>query len=589
MPDQVAPTTAATTAASNLNVTPILKKVSGASIIDPVNRIEGHLRIDMEVENNVVTDAWITAGLFRGMELILEGKEPTDAAIISQRICGVCPISHAHTSCIAGEKSYGIQIPNSARIIRNLVEGSQFLHSHILWFYNLAALDYVNPLNALKANVADTLALANAVGTSVTDFAALKERLQGFANNGQLSIFSGNWFDTEDKAYVLPPELDLIGTAHYLEALEMQAVASEIAGLLGGKMPHIMSSIPGGTTFVPTEEKLDDLLFRTKRLKEWVSRTMIPDTIAIVKTLISAQGLDSVFGYGGNDGNYVAWGVFDAPDFDPKNRYLPSGTWSFGGSVADVDESLITETTVHSFYDDEGAPLNPRQGITSPMFKSEYIVEDGKHPGETAKYTWSKAPRYDGKPAEAGGLSRLLVAYNRGNKEIIDAVDGLLAALGAPGAVGALNSTMGRVGARNLETKYVADKMVDWAIELIEAIKGGDTATFQEPKQYDGEGAGFWEAPRGALYHYEKITGNKIDKYQIIIPTPWNISPRDESNVRGPMEEALIGVPVNDLKKPIYALRTVHSFDPCVACAVHISEPATGKSFNTVTSPWGVK
>lgn len=599
MPDQVTTTTEEAATANtevettaeekNLISPPNFKKVSGASIIDPVNRIEGHLRIDMEVENNVVTDAWVTGGLFRGMELILEGKEPADAAIISQRICGVCPVSHAHSACFAGEKSFGIEIPNSARIIRNLVEGSQFLHSHILWFYNLAALDYVNPLNALNADIADTQALANSVGTSVADFAAIQQRLKGFAENGQLSIFSGNWFDTEDQAYVLPPELDLIGTAHYLEALEMQAVASEISGIIGGKMPHIMSSIPGGTTFVPTEEKLDDLLFRAKRIKEWVDGTLVPDTVAIVKTLIAKQGLENVFGYGGNAGNYVAWGVFDAPDRDPNNRYLPAGTWSFGGSLADVDESLITETTVCSFYDDDGTPLNPRQGITSPLYKPEYALEDGVHPAEGTKYTWCKAPRYDGKPAEAGGLSRMLVAYNRGNKEIKSAVDGLLSALGAPGAVAALNSTMGRVGARNLETQYVAHKMVDWILELIEAIKGGDTATFQEPKQYDGEGVGMWEAPRGALYHYEKITGGKIDKYQIIIPTTWNIAPRDEKNQRGPMEEALVGVPVNDLKKPIYALRTVHSFDPCVACAVHISEPATGKTFHTVTSPWGVK
>ncbi|MDR3052892.1 MAG: nickel-dependent hydrogenase large subunit [Coriobacteriales bacterium] len=551
-------------------------QVSGQSIIDPVNRIEGHLRIDMEVENNVVTGAWVTGGAFRGMELVLQGRQPADAAYIAQRICGVCPVSHAHSACIAGEKSYGIEIPNTARIIRNIIEGAQFLHSHILWFYNLAALDYVNPLNALNADIADTLALANAAGTGVTDFGALKKRLAGFAENGQLSIFSGNWFDTEDKDYNLPPELDLIATAHYLEALEMQATASEISGIIGGKMPHIMSSLPGGTTFVPTEEKLDDILFRAIKIRDWVSNTMIPDTLAIVPFYLNG------FSYGGGVGRYIAWGVFDDPSRDPSNRYLPAGVWGFGdSSVAVPDEKLITEHTKQSFYSDSGDPVNPRDGITEPFYPEGGADRNGK-------YTWDKAPRYDGKTYEAGGLSRLLVAYNKGVPEIKEGIDGLLEALGHAGEVEILKSTMGRTGARNIETLYIANKMVEWVNELIEALKGGDSTTFVQPETTTGEGAGMWEAPRGALYHYMKVTNNVIDKYQIIIPSTWNISPRDEAGL-GPMEQALVGVPVNDLEKPIHALRTVHSFDPCTACAVHISEPATGKKFSTVTNPWGVK
>jgi len=555
---------------------PIFAKVNGQSIIDPVNRIEGHLRIDMEVKDNVVTDAWVSGGLFRGMELVLQGRQPADAAYISQRICGVCPVSHAHASCIASEKSYGIEIPNTARIIRNIIEGAQFLHSHILWFYNLAALDYVNPLDALNADISDTVALADLVGTTQADFAGLQKRLTGFAANGQLSLFSGNWFDTEDKAYVLPPELNLIATAHYLEALEMQATASEISGIIGGKMPHIMSSLPGGTTFVPTEEKLDDILFRAKKLQNWVATTMLPDTLAIAPFYMD------VFGYGGNKGNYLAWGVFDDPSSDPSNRYLPAGIWRFGdSSVAVPDEELITEHTLNSFYADDGTPVNPRQGITEPLYPEGGATRDGK-------YTWDKAPRYDGEPFEAGGLSRLLVAYNKGVPEIKESIDGLLAALGVPGQAEVLNSTMGRTGSRNLETHYIANKMVEWVEELIAALTSGDSSTFVEPKQDTGEGSGMWEAPRGALYHYEKVVNNKIEKYQIIIPSTWNISPRDNAG-HGPMEESLIGVPVNDLEKPIHALRTVHSFDPCVACAVHITEPATGKKFSTVTSPWGVK
>ena len=242
------------------------------SVIDPITRIEGHMRCEMEVEGGKVVDAWVSGGSFRGMEKVVEHRAPEDAAQIVQRICGVCPVSHSHASTIAAEKSYGITIPNNARIIRNLIEGAQFLHSHILWFYNLAALDYVNPLNALTADIADTYALAQAAGTSMnSDFAQVQERLKKFAANGQLSIFSGNWFDAEDgTAYTMPPELDLICTAHYLEALKMQARSSEVAGLLGGKMPHVMTIIPGGTAFVPTAQKLDDLWAMVNEIYDWV-------------------------------------------------------------------------------------------------------------------------------------------------------------------------------------------------------------------------------------------------------------------------------------------------------------------------------
>lgn len=609
MADEVT-TTAATPGETGQQAKPNVppgRKPSGSSIIDPVNRIEGHLRIDMVVEDGFVTKSWVSGGLFRGMELVLKNRRSADASYITQRICGVCPVSHSHAACIAAEKSYGADdsfyksLPNAGRILRNILEGAQFLHSHILWFYNLAALDYVNPLNALTADVADTIALANAAGTSQADFAALKQRLQGFANNGQLSIFSGNWFDAKShdgtSSYKLPPELDLIATAHYLEALEMQAVASEISGIIGGKMPHIMASLPGGITFVPTEEKLDDILFRAKRLQSWIAETMIPDTLAIAGTYLSAEGSDSDFFYGDTAGNYIAWGVFEAPSYRPEDRYLPGGVWSFNESkyqqVQNWDESLITETTAYSFYDkniDDGTPINPRNGITAPLYKDEYALADIRdHPKDGAPYTWDKAPRYDGKPFEAGAISRLLVAYKRGVPAIVQGIDNVLKALGVPGKLSVLNSTLGRTGARNVETMYIANKMIEWIEELIAALKGGDSSTFKESSNHTGEGAGMWEAPRGALYHYMKIKNDIIDQYQIIIPSTWNISPRDGSGVQGPMETAMLGVPVEDLDKPIHAMRAVHSFDPCIACAVHITEPKTGKEFSTVTSPWGVK
>ena len=551
------------------------------SIIDPITRIEGHLRVEMEVENGVVSEAWVSGGCFRGMEMAVTSRTPEDAALIVQRISGVCPISHAHASAIAAERSYGITIPNNARIIRNMLEGAQFLHSHILWFYNLAALDYVNPLNALNADPADAYALALEAGTSTnTDFVALQERLTNFANNGQLSIFSGNWFDAEDgTAYQLSPELDLICTSHYLEALTMQAKASEISALLGGKMPHVMTLIPGGTAFVPTAQKLDDLKGLVDEIYNWVSTTMIPDTLAIGSVYADALN------FGKGCGRYVAWGVFERESFEYTDRYLPMGVVDDDFNVSNVEESLITEYMGHSWYEGEETYSSP-YFVTEPEF-TEYYVGDTDTISD--RYTWDKCVNYDGKPYEAGGLSRVLAAYLRGNEFIVEQADAMLDALGASGQVEVLQSTLGRTAVRQIETLYIATLMKEWVNELIESIKGGDSSYFVEADSKTGAGTGFWEAPRGALYHSEEVKNGKITGYQIIIPTTWNIAPRNIDGELGPMEQALVGCPVGDIEKPINALRTVHSFDPCISCAVHISEPTTGKHFETVTSPWGVK
>ncbi len=545
------------------------------SIIDPITRIEGHLRVEMEVTNGVVSDAWVSGGCFRGMELCVTDRTPEDAAQIVQRICGVCPTSHAHASSIATEKAYGITISNNARIIRNLMEGAQFLHSHILWLYNLAALDYVNPLNALKADVADTYALAEAAGTSATtDFGALKEKLAAFAANGQLSIFSGNWFDADDgTAFKLPPEADLICTAHYLEALKMQARASQISGILGGKMPHMVTLIPGGTAFVPTEQKLDDLNALVNELYDWIATTVVPDT------LVLAEYYPEALEFGKGCGRYIAWGVFERPSMEYADRYLPMAVLDEQLNVSDVDEHKITEYMGRSWYKGSETYSSP-YFVTEPEFTS-YDVED--------RYTWVKCPAYEGKPYEAGGLARVLAAYQRQVPFIVDAVNDMQKALGIPGQIAPLQSTLGRTAVRQIETLYIAGLMKEWVVELTEAIKGGDSEYFRTPSTITGAGTGLWEAPRGALYHSEEVKDGKITGYQIIIPSTWNLAPINENGEHGPMEQGLIGCPVGTIDKPINALRTVHSFDPCTACAVHITEPATGKHFETVTSPWGVK
>ena len=545
------------------------------SVIDPVTRIEGHLRVEMEVENGKVSDAWVSGGCFRGIELVVENRTPEDAAQIVQRICGVCPVSHAHASSIAAEKAYGITISNNARIIRNIQEGAQFLHSHILWFYNLAGLDYVNPLNALKADPADAMDLARAAGTSMnSDFVALKEHLSQFAENGQLSIFSGNWFDAEDgTGFKLPPELDLICTAHYLEALGMQAKASQISALLGGKMPHIMTLRPGGTAFVPTDQKLDDLKLLVDELYNWVEATMIPDVLAIAPYYADA------FGYGKGPGRYIAWGVFEREDFKMSNRYLPSGVLDENLNLSEPDEKAIAEWVGRSWY--KGSETYQAPNFTTEPEYTDYNVND--------RYTWVKGPTYNGNSMEATSLSRVLAAYKRNVPFIKEHVDAFLKALGHEGDLSVAQSTLGRTAIRQIETLYIATCMKEWVDELIEAVKSGDSEYFRAPETNTGEGSAFWEAPRGALYHSESVKDGKIQGYQIIIPSTWNLAPKNEKGQHGPLEEALIGVPVGDIEKPINALRTVHSFDPCTACSVHISEPATGKRFETVTSPWGVK
>lgn len=564
------------------------------SIIDPITRIEGHLRVEMEVDNGVVTDAWVSGGCFRGMELVVQDRTPEDAAQIVQRICGVCPVSHTHASSLAGEAAYGIVIPNQARIIRNLVEGGQFLHSHILWLYTLAALDYVNPLNALNANVGKAYDLMEAAGTSCsTDLKTLMGTLTKFANNGQLSIFSGGWFldGQAPEAYKLDPEADLICTAHYLEALNMQAKASEICGLIGGKMPHIMTLVPGGTAFVPTEEKLDELYSITREIRDWVDSTMLPDTKII------ASAYPEALGFGRGCGRYVAWGVFQRENFEMADRYMPSGVvyTNDGLRLEDPDPSLIKEYVGHSWYVGD-SDLNPKEGVTDPLYTEYYVAgtehEENGHMIGTVndRYTWSKGPSYNGECMEAGPFSRVLAAYLRGgekNAYIVNNLDKLMADLNL--TLPQLQSTLGRVAARQVECSYLAHLMVDWVDELIEALKGGDSEYFRAPEHLTGYGCGMWEAPRGALYHDEHVDNGRITGYQIIIPTTWNIAPRNAEGVRGPMEQALIGTPVNNVDAPINALRTVHSFDPCTACAVHVSEPATGKHFETVTSPWGVR
>lgn len=521
------------------------------TVVDPLTRIEGHLRVEVEVTDGKVSDAWVSGTLWRGMELVLKDRHPEDAFWISQRICGVCPISHSHASAQSTEMALGIKIPNNARIIRNLIEAAQYLHSHILWFYTLTALDYVNPINALKANIADTYALAEAAGTHISDFGAVAKRLQAFVDNGQLSIFTGHYFD--HPGYVLPPELDLIATTHYLEALEMQAVAAEIISVMSGKFPHHMTSIPGGTAFVPTESKLDDILFRFLRVKEFIDTALIPDTLAIAPYILGAAS------FGGGCGNFLSWGVFEAEDRDPYKRSLPRGfiESAKGLTATKVGPEDVTEYVAHSWYKDADTGLNPSKGKTEPAF-DQYSVD--------GKYSWGKAARLKDLPAEVGPLSRMLVAYVNGVPEVTKIIDYALGALSKAAGTQlpptVLVSLLGRVAARNLEAAVVAEWAVGWVNELVAAIKGGDSDYFVTERGSDGEGAGLWEAPRGSVGHWMSVKNGKIANYQVVAPTTWDIAPRDDKGVLGPMEQALVGTPVVDSERPLEILQVAHSFDP---------------------------
>ncbi len=519
-------------------------------VIDPLTRIEGHLRVECTVEGGVVTDAWVSGGLYRGMETVLKGRQPADAYYVSQRICGVCPISHGHASTMSAESALGVTIPAGARLVRNLIEAAEYLHSHVLWFYTLAALDYVDPAKALEADIAETYALAQAAGTSTANFGAVQAKVKTLVDGGQLSIFTNGWLGHPGYAQDMPAELHLIAVAHYLEALEIQAEAARIIAIMGGKFPHFMTSIPGGTAWVPTEEKLDDVLFRFLRVRDFVYNTMIPDTLAIAPHYAGALG------YGGGHGNFLAWGVFDRESMQMTDRYLPNGAIfaDKGLTVEDATPDKVLEYVEHSWFKSESG-LNPQDGKTEAV---------DTFPGYdvNAKYSWGKAPRYDGKAMEVGPLARMLVAYLRGVAPAKAIIDSTLTALGAAGKPEVLVSLLGRVAARNLETALVADWAIEWVNELIAAIKEGPVSFYEPIDKDSGKGAGLWEAPRGALGHFMNVEGGLIANYQVVTPSTWDISPRDADGVRGPMEEALIGTPVLDVERPIEPARIARSFDP---------------------------
>ncbi len=571
-------------------------------VVDPVTRIEGHMRCEVNIDsNNVISNAVSTGTMWRGLEVILKNRDPRDAWAFTQRICGVCTGTHALTSVRAVEDALNIQIPENANSIRNIMQLTLQAHDHLVHFYHLHALDWVNPINALKADPRATSALQQKVSphhpnSSPGYFRDVQNRVKKFVESGQLGPFKNGYWTSP--AYKLPPEADLMAVTHYLEALDFQKDIMKIRAVFGGKDPHpnwLVGGVPCainvdgvGAVGAINMERLNLVSSVIDRTREFVNNVYIPDLLAVgqfYKGWLYGGGLSgkSVLAYGDIPDR--------ANDYSAANLMMPSGAIINGNlkKVHDVDlrdPEQIQEFVPHSWYKypDESKGLHPWDGITEPHYalgpKTKGSKTDIKQIDESAKYSWIKAPRWRGHAMEVGPLARYVVGYAKGHKEIREQINFVLKTLDVP--VSALFSTLGRTAARALEAQWAADKMRYFMDKLMANIKAGDLATANvdkwEPSSWPKavKGVGFTEAPRGALAHWIKIKDTKIENYQCVVPTTWNGSPRDHRGNIGAFEASLMNTKVARAEEPVEILRTIHSFDPCLACSTHVmSEDGT--------------
>ncbi|RKY14120.1 MAG: nickel-dependent hydrogenase large subunit [Planctomycetota bacterium] len=497
--------------------------------IDPITRIEGHLRVDAVVEDGEVVEVRCGGTLFRGFEIILRGRDPRDAQQITQRVCGVCPMSHGVTATLALDSAFGIadKVPRNGRLLRNIILGANFIQSHILHFYHLAALDYV-----------DITAVADYDGTDI-----VLQTLRDFAQRGSLEPFVPRY----EGDYRFDKETNCALAAHYVEALRIRRISHEMLAVIAGKMPHCAGIVPGGVAWRPTEDKIVAFLSYLNQCREFIDNIYIPDVLVVAEAYPDYQLI------GRGCGNYLAYGVFDLEDgvakHEERKRFLPGGSTNRQLHYAVLDVGKITEEVAYSWFD--GEVRHPSEGETNP------------NPDKEGAYSWLKAPRYNGKPHEVGPLARLMVAYAAEDTHVKPFLDGYLQRLGITAAD--LPSVVGRHLARALETKLVADAMVDWLLQLEVGADG--TIPVEVPQE--GEGYGITEAPRGALLHWHRIRNGKTDHYQLVVPTTWNACPADSKGQPGPIEQAILGTKIRDPENPYEIVRIVRSFDPCLACAVH--------------------
>ena len=554
--------------------------------IDPVTRIEGHLRIEVEHTSGVVQDAWSTGTMFRGIEAILKGRDPRQAWVFAQRACGVCTHVHALASVRAVENALGITIPPNARIIRNLMTGVQFVHDHVIHFYHLHALDWVDVVSALSADPAATAALCQSTNpgwanSTTAYFTEVRTRLQAFVDSGQLGPFAGGYWG--HPAYTLPPAANLLLVAHYLEALEWQREIIKIHAILGGKNPHPQTFTVGGMalTLAPNAPAgvntttLATVSTLITSIQNFVRTVLVGD----VKLLTNAYKTPwTTLGVG--PGNLLSYGEFPEADGAAPAPFLPAGrvTGKNLTTVGAVDQAAIAETVARSWYtyaSGDATAKHPSVGETTPAYT-------GPQPPYTSitttKYSWLKAPRYNGVVYEVGPLARIGVAYAAGNTTVRQTVDTFLSGVGL--TTPALFSTMGRIAARALETQLIADRLSTWLAALRANLTAGDLriadTTKWNPTTWPATATGWGptEAPRGGLGHWINIANGTIANYQMVVPSTWNGSPRDSAGTPGAWEQALVGTPLVDATRPVEVLRTVHSFDPCMACAVHVHRPA---------------
>ena len=484
------------------------------------------------------------------------------------------------------EDALGIKVPDNARIIRNLISGIQYVQDHVIHFYHLHALDWVDITSALKADPGETSKLAQSISpwpkSSAVYFKGVQDRLKKFVESGQLGLFANGYWG--HPAYKLPPAANLMAVAHYLEALDWQREVIKVHAILGSKNPHPQTYLVGGMA-IPLDPNsaaalnADKLALQHELLvtaKQFVDQVYIPDLLAVAAFYKDWAGL------GAGVGNYLSYGDYPIDTSgDPGRLWLPRGVILNRdlSTVHPMDHRQITEQVTHSWYeysDGDQAARHPWEGETNPKYTGprppyEFLDTD-------KKYTWLKAPRYNGLPMEVGPLARMLVAYASGHQAVKAGVDGALQTLGVGPA--ALFSTLGRVAARGVETQVMAAELLVWHGQLVANIKRGDLRIHNgerwDPSTWprEAQGWGFHEAPRGALGHWVRIRDGAIVNYQCVVPSTWNASPRDAKGQRGPYEASLVGTPVVDPNRPVEILRTVHSFDPCMACAVHVSGPA---------------
>jgi hydrogenase large subunit len=572
-------------------------------IVDPVTRIEGHLRIEAETDGaGTITRASSSGTMVRGLEIILRGRDPRDAWAFAQRICGVCTLVHGIASVRAVESALRIEIPPNAELIRNLMISAQFVHDHVMHFYHLHALDWVDVVSALSADPRATSDLAQSLSpyarSSPGYFAEVQKRIKAFVESGQLGIFANGYWG--HPAYRLPPEANLMALAHYLDALAWQREVAKLHAIFGGKNPHpnfLVGGVPSalsintdadgrttggrggdaGTAVSMVGLQMVQGLIR--QMRQFVDEVYLPDTLAIAGFYKDWAAL------GEGLGNFMSYG-----DLPTRGMSDPSGYLIPAGVILDRDLSTIhpvdlsaddeiQEFVSHSWYeysDGKQRGLHPWRGetklaYTGPRPPYQHLDLEGE-------YSWLKSPRWKGRAVEVGPLARMLLLYATGHPQARELVDTTLARLDVP--LPALYSTLGRTAARALETKIYVDAMQSMYDRLIVNIRAGDRRTFNgerwDPATWPAEarGVGHMEAPRGSLGHWIVIKGGRIDNYQAVVPSTWNAGPRDAAGRDGAYEAALAGTPLHDPKQPIEILRTIHSFDPCIACAVHVAGPA---------------